>query len=130
MDGEYRHSHIFDMGYGDMEKNLEDLCEEWKKRLGLAHWNIEVHLVPGDEINNNRGQNDYSFVDEQSVIRIKRPEDYCGYFPQDMEQTLVHELLHIIFDFPSLGDGVVNAHYEQAINRIASILVKLKRGGD
>ena len=106
---------------------MENLCEEWKKILGLAHWQIEVQIVHADEINNARGQNDYSFVDEQSLIRIKRAEDYHGYFLQDMEQTLVHELLHLVLDVPSLGDDTVNVYYEQALNRIAYALVKLKR---
>ena len=109
------------------KRYMENLCEEWKKILGLAHWQIEVQIVHADEINNARGQNDYSFVDEQSLIRIKRAEDYHGYFPQDMEQTLVHELLHLVLDVPSLGDDTVNVYYEQALNRIAYALVRLKR---
>ena len=108
-----------------MENNLELLCNEWKNILGLTHWNIEVQIVHGDEINNNQGQNDYSFIDEQSLIRIKRPEDYYGYFPQNMEKTLVHELLHLVLD-TSFGDGEVDKYYGQAINRIANILVTLK----
>ena len=109
-----------------MGNNLEYLCREWKEILGLTHWHIEVKIVHGDEINNNRGQNDYSFIDETSLIRIKRAEDYHGYFPQDMEQTLVHELLHLLFDVPALNDGVADKFYEQAINRLANILVTLK----
>lgn len=103
---------------------LTEKCREWQEILGLLHWNIEVKTVQGVEINDNCGQNDYSFVDENALIRIKTIEDYHGYFPYDAEAVLVHELLHIVFDFSCASN---NSYYEQAISRLARILVSLKR---
>ena len=103
------------------ESYLQGLCKKWQDLLGLAHWKIEVRIVRGIEINNNCGQNDYSFINETSLIRLKTPDDYHGYFPYDIEVSLVHELLHIIFDIATSAD---NEYYEQALDRTARVLVR------
>ena len=105
------------------EIELKQLCCEWQALLGLAHWSIDVRVVRGAEIGDNRGQSDYTPVSEAAVIRLKDPIDYHGYFQCDLEETLVHELLHLIFDKTAMdGD-----EYEQVLDRTARALVKLKR---
>lgn len=106
------------------EAELHVRCAEWQEILGLKHWNIDVKVVRGVEINGNCGQNDYSIADENALIRIKTPEDYHGYFEFDMEAVLVHELLHILTDLSVMNKDV---YCEQVISRIARALVKLKR---
>lgn len=105
------------------EVELKNLCNEWQALLGLAHWSIDVRVVRGAEIEDNRGRTDYDPVGEAAVMRLKDPMDYQGYFPCDLEETLVHELLHLIFDKTATeGDA-----YEQVLDRTARALVKLKR---
>ncbi len=99
-------------------------CQQWQGLLGLSHWKIDVKTVRGVEIRNNCGQNDYSQVDETSLIRIKASEDYHGYFEYDMEAVLVHELLHLLLDVVIDSRDVC---YEQILSRLSRILVKLKR---
>lgn len=50
-------------------------------------------------------------------------------FPQDQEVSLVHELLHILFEyvFPESPGRIEEIHLESSIERIARLLVKLKR---
>ena len=105
------------------EVELKRLCNEWQGLLGLAHWTIDVQVVRGVEIGGNRGQTDYYPVGEAALVRLKDPIDYHGYFQCDHEETLVHELLHLIFD-KTATDG---DEYEQVLDRMARILVKLKR---
>ena len=103
---------------------LKQECRKWQELLGLSHWLIDVKTVRGVEIGGNCGQNDYSQADETSLIRIKVPEDYHGYFEYDMEAVLVHELLHLLLD------GIDDSRdicYEQILSRLSRILVKLKR---
>lgn len=106
------------------DTELLQSVREWKKILGLNHWIIDVKTVRGVEINNNCGQNDYSFTDESALIRIKSVEDYHGYFDYDEEAVLVHELLHLLLDRTS---DSMNDYYEQALSRLARVLVMLKR---
>ena len=117
---------------GTLDKDaLAALCREWQDRLGLAHWEIDVKLVRGVEIGNNCGQVDISTVKEQAFIRLKSPEDYHGYFPYDMEQTLVHELLHIPMRYivDPVDDTLEDALTEAFIERMARLLVRLKHEG-
>ncbi|MBQ7262751.1 MAG: hypothetical protein IJR14_03420, partial [Synergistaceae bacterium] len=71
-----------------------------------------------------RGRADISVADEQALIRIKDPADHHGYFPYDMEQTLVHELLHVVLDAAGEAGGVC---YERAIDRLARAMVRMER---
>lgn len=106
------------------DEDLKHICREWQSRLGLAHWRIDVRTVRGVEIDDACGQVDFKPDKECALIRIKSPDDYHGYYPQDIEQTIVHELLHIVFDTVSGVDGIF---YEQAIDRTARAFVRLKR---
>ena len=103
---------------------LKQECRKWQELLGLSHWLIDVKTVRGVEIGGKCGQNDYSQADETSLIRIKAPEDYHGYFEYDMEAVLVHELLHLLLD---VVIDSRNVSYEQVLSRLSRILVKLKR---
>nr|DAY45219.1 MAG TPA: WLM domain protein [Caudoviricetes sp.] len=105
------------------EVELKNLCDEWQALLGLAHWSIDVRVVRGAEIGNNRGQIDYTPVSEAAVIRLKDPMDYHGFFPCDLEEKIVHELLHLIFDNTAAEEDA----YEQVLDRMARVMLKLKR---
>ncbi len=65
-----------DMPYVELKQE----SKKWQELLGLSHWKVDVRTVRGVEIRDNCGQNDYSWRDETSLIRIKVPEDYHGYF--------------------------------------------------
>lgn len=103
---------------------LRRLCREWQDRLGLAHWHIDAEIVRGAEIDDNLGQVDVAIERECALVRLKTHEDYHSAFPYDIEQTLVHELLHIVFDMAGV-EG--NEMFEQAVDRIARVLVRMKR---
>ena len=105
------------------EVELKNLCNEWQGLLGLAHWTIDVQVVRGVEIGDNRGQIEYYPVGEAALVRLKDSIDYHGYFQCDHEETLVHELLHLIFDNTAAGGD----EYEQLLDRMARVLLKLKR---
>lgn len=105
------------------DSELKQLCCEWQGLLGLAHWTIDVQVVRGVEIGGNRGQTDYYPVGEAALVRLKDPIDYHGYFQCDHEETLVHELLHLVFDKTATEEDA----YEQVLDRMARVMLKLKR---
>lgn len=108
------------------QEQLAVRCRYWQGLLGLAHWSIDVRIVRGADIGDNMGQTDYSTVSEAAVVRLKDSVDYHGFFPCDHEETLVHELLHLVLD-KTATDGDA---YEQVLDRVARVLVSLDRQKD
>jgi len=77
-----------------------------------------------------QGYCDWVLQKLQAVIRIISPDDYPfdASFPQDIEKTLVHELLHLMFAPFDVGcDTSEYVAQHQAIELLSRALVKLKR---
>lgn len=114
---------------------LEELLEEWKSILHLGQWDIElrrsrqVDFLEGD----NQGEITFNRVECQAIVRILDPIDWVDTpFKQDMEKTLVHELLHIIYaDFePEDSNSLQYTLWHRSIDSMARVLVSLKRKGE
>ena len=121
--------HLFNPG------RLEELLEEWKSILHLGQWDIElrrsrqVDFLEGD----NQGEITFNRVECQAIVRILDPIDWVDTpFKQDMEKTLVHELLHIIYaDFePEDSNSLQYTLWHRSIDSMARVLVSLKRKGE
>ena len=120
-------------GYIVNEEKLRELCKEWQERLGLQSWNVKTGIYRernfcGPE---RQGENEYNLATGTSLIRILDPVDYPeSKFKQDMEVTLVHELLHLVFaPFEPDEDSkeLEQKFMERAICQLSGALVKLKR---
>ncbi|MBR3241182.1 MAG: hypothetical protein IKF90_00595 [Parasporobacterium sp.] len=114
------------------EEILKELCKEWQERLRLQAWNIECGIYRERNFSNNGcdGENEYDLRNGNSLIRILDPLDYPkSRFPQDMEATLVHELLHLHFApfEPEKDDGLDHHIMEHTICILSETLVALKR---
>jgi len=104
------------------------LCPWWQSVLGLSDWYIKVRVkrkydLPPD----SQGTCNWTYSRMEAAVKILHPNDYDPGFlvPQDMELTLVHELVHIRHaPFQPADD---NLHHEQAVEAIAKALVALKR---
>lgn len=114
---------------------LEELLEEWKSILHLGQWDIElrrsrqVDFLEGD----NQGEITFNRVECQAIVRILDPIDWVDTpFKQDMEKTLVHELLHVIYaDFePEDSNSLQYTLWHRSIDSMARVLVSLKRKGE
>jgi hypothetical protein len=67
---------------------------------------------------------------EDALIKVIDPREYSCMFPQDIEHSLVHELLHVLLVPLEPEGGYYGAQEilnEQIINRAARALVDLKR---
>ncbi len=117
---------------------LRSLCREWQERLGLLHWDVKLFIVRHYDFPPNRMGNCYWTMSIlTATIRILHPQDYDPAVDEDadMEQILVHELLHLHFapyDRTSSADkneiaseGIAQ---EQTIELLSKALVSLKRG--
>ena len=114
--------------------HLEELLEQWKSILHLEQWDISLRIrrqkdfLEGD----NQGEITFNRVERQAVIHILDPIDWVDIpFNQDMEETLVHELLIIYADFePEDSDSLQYILWHRIIDSMARVLVYLKRKGE
>lgn len=110
-----------------------DLCRWWQEQLYLEHWEVALRISRAREMN-KEGQAEIQWVYPKATatMSILNPVDYPpSPFKQDMEKSLVHELLHIHFaPFDTHPDGSLEHQMlERAIDQIAKTLTNLKRGG-
>lgn len=94
----------------------------WKPRLGLSDWEVAVEV--GDPWK-NRLLGTSTIVRERRSARLRfavpHPED------EDLEATVVHELLHCYFDLQDFdAKEYANVQSEQGVDRIANLLVKMR----
>lgn len=116
------------------QSQLEDKCVEWKKILRLQDWIVDLKIARERDFVLKDANAEISLNEEHKLafVKILDPVDFDidQLSPQDMEESLVHELLHIHFWPLRVGTGD-NTAEEQAINMIAGALVGLyRRGGE
>ena len=114
-------------------EQLKTLCSRWQEKLGLAHWNIALQICRERDmpISHSQGSNQISLANEQALISILDSSDFpSSPFEQDMEVSLVHELLHIPLRYISEPENgsIEETLLEAFIERTARLLVLLSRG--
>lgn len=108
-------------------KSLEKLCREWQKRLLLSDWEISVSYMSGDVLKGAQGICEPFAKLRRAHIGILLPADYPpDAFPQDVEVSLVHELLHCYHHMARYGT-VADLFEEQGVEAASRALVALKR---
>jgi hypothetical protein len=121
-------------------EQLSDRCAYWQKRLRLQDWDIKLEYARDRDMPNCWGQVIRWNVDNRTaVIQFVEPGSFSmvdypyGHF--DLEDTLIHELLHIYTE-GILGrgngmnpdrDSAQNTFAEQLCDAIAAALVALDR---
>lgn len=110
------------------EKQLQEKLKYWKKRLRLRDWTIDAHVYRLSEFSNTNRQGECQWVEESKTAQIKvlDPADFSHtILINDMEETLVHELLHL--HFAPMNEDKYYMPIEQAIESIAKALVEIDR---
>ena len=116
------------------QEELEKLLKKWQKKLRLDNWDIQVKVVRASEMTlpNVQGENDYSTALHKSVVKILDPIDYETDLSeeQDMERTLVHELMHLVLWHctPKESKNLKRQLFETSVEQLANALVDMKRG--
>lgn len=115
------------------ELELQPLLNEWQKRLRLQDWHVQIALTRERDmpIDSSRGAVKWNVNNKEAWIHILDPIDYPpAQIPQDMEQTIIHELLHLhLVMVAELAEesAPINIAVEQAIVCISEAFVRLKR---
>jgi len=115
------------------EEQLNERAAYWQEVLRLQDWDVQVKKARREEFDGDReGDCEYLSSSKTAMIRILDESHYPtdAWCEQDMELTLVHELLHLHFSaIRDLAYGI--DHYElfeeQAINKMSQALVQLER---
>ncbi len=115
------------------EDDLKQKCKEWQEILSLQDWDVKPGIYRADSFKTEGSQAECDWVlkEKMAIIRILDPVDYPEnkLWPQDMEISLVHELIHLHvapFDETKAG-SLQEIMMEQATDLIARALVRLIR---
>jgi|SRR6185312_5626639 len=106
----------------------------WQKRLNLEDWNVSVSVVRATDLKpKTLGNIHWDTEKKTAVIHVLDPADYQMPFREmldDMEFTVVHELIHLELA-PVLSQYSRNEasrrEEEHAVNHMADALLKLER---
>ncbi len=117
------------------EIELQALLTEWQKRLRLQDWDVHIAFTRERDmaVDNSRGAIRWNVSLKEAWLHILDPIDYPpDQVPQDIEQTIIHELLHlhlVMVAEMAAENEIIQITTEQAIVCIAEALVRLKREG-
>lgn len=117
---------------------LRDACAEWQRILRLNDWDIDLSIVRRHTLTSSSSLGQTTLgIYRRATIKIADPTDFLAddtARDRDLEDTLVHELLHLHFNDlrvpvsrptdPSTAEEVAQ---ERAIEAIAGALLTLKR---
>jgi hypothetical protein len=82
-----------------VESRLDQQMRAWQRRLRLDDWSLRVQVVRQQELDRNTwGNAEWDPVKKTGTIKVLDPQDYNlkgAELRQDMECTIVHELVHI-----------------------------------
>lgn len=114
-------------------EEAQALMAEWQEVLRLQDWTITLMISRGNGLDipqGNQGHCDMVFRRKEGRIQLLDPIDFPKNTssPQDMEVTLVHELLHFHFvGFDRRLNEDEQDLSEHAVNALSYALVGLKR---
>ena len=118
---------IFNLG------KAKQLLRYWQKELRLQDWDIFLSIVPKKDLllPNCKGTNIRQLGLKCASIQLLDPKDFDSNIEvYDMEQTLVHELLHLTFaiaDNQSDCEQGTPWYIEQGIELVSKALINQKR---
>jgi hypothetical protein len=110
---------------------LEAMCVRWQGKLRLLDWDVKIRFARHWEMSANRnGEVSWTVNSKTACISILDPRDYSteSKWPQDIEQVVVHELVHLhMAPFDDENGKKRNMLVEQAVDLLACALVNCDR---
>jgi hypothetical protein len=110
---------------------VEDSLRTWQDRLNLNDWKITVNLVPSTALEpKTLGNIHWDMNKKQATIRVLSASEYklpTNEMLDDMEFTVVHELVHLHLASLPHTDASRRPE-ERAVNELARALIRLAEG--
>ena len=117
-----------------VENFATEKLSNWQKRLNLEDWKITVEVARATELKpRTLGNIHWDSERKTAVIRVLDPADYSLPFPevlQDIEFTVVHELIHLELSpvlAPLQRNDANRREEEHAVNHMTEALLQLER---
>lgn len=81
-----------------MDNKIGVLLARWQRRLGLNHWTIYVQYASEEEDEEIIGNYAYVEIDVKNLLAIIRlnKEKVSNFNEKQLEETILHELLHVL----------------------------------
>jgi len=102
----------------------------WQQRLNLQDWKLSVVASHPSELKpETLGNIHWDIPNKTAVVRVLSISDYklaCPAALDDMELTVVHELVHLTLS-PLRSAKTNRAEEEHTVNQITDALLKLER---
>jgi len=115
------------------EQEAQVFCEAWQDILSLRDWHIKVTIKRERDmpLQNKSGSINWVLERKEALMTLVDPIDYPSdcMTPYDMEETIVHELLHLhIAPFDNTKDDSLEAiALEQCIHALEKAFIRIKR---
>lgn len=113
------------------EDQVDRWLKLWQQRLQLQDWKVEVRLVRIWQLEpHTLGHIHWSRARRTATIKVLDPVDYNlprSRIADDIELSVVHELIHLQLSSLTMDDKASTAVEEQVVNRLANTLVDLER---
>lgn len=108
------------------ERQLHRTARYWQRQLRLHGWKITVEFAELDRMDDERnvGECLAQLCDKSAHILIMRN----GHDDREIEHTIIHEHLHVLFVDLVPRDATKAKLFESAIDQTAQTLLELRRG--
>lgn len=108
------------------EKELIALCQYWQKQLRVQDWDISISFANGYDLDGTMGKTTIRPRTKRATIKILQPDDYpdADNCLSEIEDTVVHELLHVAMSPAEPKDEVGE---EQFIEILTKVLVRFHK---
>lgn len=113
-------------------RELQRICQYWQKRLRLTDWELTIRFASLEELPPDSQACVLPNLHARTAdIMVLEPKAYeaaaYGGRPQDIENSVCHELLHLHLAPWETRNKAAEIQQEQAIESITGALVGLKR---
>jgi hypothetical protein len=112
------------------EDELQKYLDKWIDIFELHTWRIKAKIVRKADMDfiDSGGECTAQSVCKEAYIKLLSPDDWDGYFNQDMEQILVHELLHLVFAPLEGKDLVLSRVPHEILGAVNRAIIQAHRG--
>lgn len=112
-------------------KQLGNLLTYWQKAMKLSDWDVRLKIVrQHDLLEGTQAMIESNHDHRIATVSICDPHDYQPqeFWPQDMEVSLVHELVHLTFWWLNPEkESLQQTLEEQSVEAVAQALVEQRR---
>jgi hypothetical protein len=113
------------------QDQVDNWVRLWQKRLHLDDWRIEARIVRAADLKpDTLGNLKWNSISRTATIKVLNPADYdlpAADVPEDIEYTVVHELVHLQLSALPRAGGKQDVE-EMVVNKLSDALMQLEHG--